>query len=251
MKWMPAKLGAEPKKTAILGALALVLLYLLWTNLFSGGGSPQSAASTALRGSTPYANVAPEGSTPEPVATTAAQRRPAANTRATSEANLEDFKPSMKRARLIASDPTKVDPTLRLDLLAKLQDAKFEGSTRSIFEFSQAPPLPVQEPKRIIPGPLNANFIGPRPLEAPKPPPPPPPPPPISLKFYGFVNPARPDIKRAFFLDGEDILVAGEGETIHNRYRIVHIGVNSATVEDIQYKNQQPLPLVDEEKDKG
>jgi hypothetical protein len=248
MKWTPAKLGAEPKKTAILGALALVLLYLLWTNLFSGGGSTQSAASTPPRASTPYSNVSPEGSTPEPVATAPAQRRPAANTRATSEANLEDFKPSMKRARLMASDPTKVDPTLRLDLLAKLQAAKFEGSTRSIFEFSQAPPLSVTEPKRIIPGPLNANFIGPRPVEPPKAPPPPPP---ISLKFYGFVNPARPDIKRAFFLDGEDILVAGEGETIHNRYRIVHIGVNSATVEDIQYKNQQPLPLVDEEKDKG
>jgi hypothetical protein len=243
MKWMPAKLQAEPLwKKAFLGVLAVVLLYLLWSNLFSGGGAPESAASPPPRGSTPYANVSPEGSTAEPVATAPAQRRPAANTRATAEANLEDFKPSMKRARLMASDPTKVDPTLRLDLLARLQDAKFEGSTRSIFEFSQAPPLAIKEPAKIIVA--QTRPFGPQPLEPPKAPP-------ISLKFYGFVNPARPDIKRAFFLDGEDILVAGEGETIHNRYRIVHIGVNSALVEDIQYKNQQPLPLVDEEKDKG
>jgi hypothetical protein len=244
MKWVPAKLGAEPRKMAILGVLGLVLLYVAWSNLFSGGGSSSPAAAPQAHALTPYANVGPEAPAP-PAAAQA--RRPGANAKAARPTNLEDFKPSMKRARLIASDPTQVDPTLRLDLLARLQGAKFEGSMRSLFEFSQAPPAPLREPAKIIPG-ATRSMIGPQPLDPPKPPPPPPPPPPIPLKFYGFVNPARPDIKRAFFLDGEDILVAGEGETVHNnRYRIVRIGVNSAVVEDTQYKNQQTLPLVAEE----
>ncbi len=43
-------------------------------------------------------------------------------------------------------------------------------------------------------------------------------------------------------------MVASEGQTIRNRYRIVRIGVNSAVVEDTQYKSQQTLPLAEEEK---
>jgi hypothetical protein len=243
MNWVPKQLGAEPKKVVALGGLALVLLYFMWSNLFSGGGSSQPSP-TQSHAVTPSASVAPA-----PTAALAPQRRPIVHKSAQSE-NLEDFKPSMKRARQIATDPTKVDPTLRLDLLAQLQRAKFEGNMRSLFEFSQAPPPPLtaKDPGRIIPGALRAGVpFGPQPLQPPPKPPPPPPPPPIPLKFYGFVNPARPDIKSAFFLDGEEILVASEGQTIRNRYRIVHIGVNSAVVEDTQYKNQQTLKLVAED----
>ena len=244
MKWVPARLGAEPRKMAILGGLALVLGYLLWSNLFSGGGSSQPPASPQARALTPYSGVAPE--TAPPTASAEPARRPGGKTRAArATASLEDFKPSMKRARLTANDPTQVDPTLRLDLLAKLQSAKFEGNMRSLFEFSQAALAPIKEPAKIVVGPTRP--FGPQPVEVPGPPPPPPPPPPIPLKFYGFVNPARPDVKSAFFLDGEEIRVASEGETIRGRYRIVRIGVNSAVVEDTQYKNRQTLPLVAEE----
>lgn len=247
MKWVPKQFGAEPKKIVILGSLAVLLLYLVWSNLFSGGSSSQPPAAAPRHALTPYANVTPEGQSPQPVATTTQPRRPASNSKSSArDANLEDFKPSLKRARMMAGDPTQVDPTLRLDLLARLQNAKFEGSMRSLFEFSQAPPMAIKEPAKIIIA-GSAGFIGPKPLPPPQAPPPPPPPPPIPLKFYGFVNPLRPDIKSAFFLDGDDILVASEGETLHNRYRIVRIGVNSAVVEDTQYKNQQTLPLVAEE----
>jgi hypothetical protein len=85
------------------------------------------------------------------------------------------------------------------------------------------------------------------PLQPPKPPPPAPPPPPpaIPLKFYGFTS-YRQGVKRAFFMEGEDIFVAAEGDTIKNRYKIIRIGVNSAVVEDINFKNQQTLPLLEE-----
>ena len=59
------------------------------------------------------------------------------------------------------------------------------------------------------------------------------------------MNPAKVTYKRAFFLDGEDIIIAGEGDLIKKRYKIVRIGVNSAVVEDTEFKsnNQQTLPL--------
>jgi len=229
MKLVPAKLAAEPLwKKAVLGGLGVVLVYLVWTNLFTGGGSSPATPGPQGRVEAPSAGI-----TPQAPASVAPARRQSASRSVT----LEDFKPSMKRARQLASDPTQVDPTLRTDLLARLQNAKFEGDMRSLFEFSQAAPLAIKE----------LRPFGPQPLAPPPTPPPPPPPPPIPLKFYGFVDPTRPDIKSAFFLDGEDIVVASEGQTIHNRYRIIRIGVNSALVEDMQYKNQQPLPLVAEE----
>jgi hypothetical protein len=74
--------------------------------------------------------------------------------------------------------------------------------------------------------------------------PPKPPPPPIPFKFYGFIAPATGGLsRRAFFLEGEDIFVAGEGEMIKKRYKVVRIGVNSAVVEDTQHSHQQTLRL--------
>ena len=74
--------------------------------------------------------------------------------------------------------------------------------------------------------------------------------PPIPLKFYGYVSEsggvAPGAAKRAFFLDGEDIVVAGENDVIRNRFKIIRIGVNSAVVEDTTNKNQQTLPLIEE-----
>ena len=93
---------------------------------------------------------------------------------------------------------------------------------------------------------IPSKIVGPQP-PPPEVKPPEPVAPPVPLKFYGFVNPQRPGTKRAFFLDGDDIIVATEGQLIKNRYKIVRIGINSAVVEDTQFKSkQQTLPLVEE-----
>jgi hypothetical protein len=139
-----------------------------------------------------------------------------------------------------------VDPTLRTDLLAKLQAVKVEGVHRSIFEFGKAPPPP-EAAKPKGPPLASATVFGPQPAPPPAPPvkpPPPPPPPPIPLKFYGYLSAnAQPAAKRAFFLEGEDIHVVTEGQVVKRRYKIIRIGVNSVVVEDLDNKNQQTLPL--------
>jgi hypothetical protein len=140
-------------------------------------------------------------------------------------------------------EPASIDPTLRLDLLAKLKTVTAEGGTRSLFEIAAAPPeeISVKEPAKIA---IARRFVGPL-MPKPVEPPAEPKAPPIPLKFYGFVNKSKVGDKRAFFLDGEDIVIAGEGDLIKKRYKIVRIGVNSAVVEDTEFKsnNQQTLPL--------
>jgi hypothetical protein len=156
----------------------------------------------------------------------------------------QEFRPSLKPKRPEDRvDPLKVDPTLRLDLLAKVQGIKLEGASRSLFDFSQAPPPKTPDvkvlPKDAKPDPAAvASTAAAKPAEPVKPPPPP-----IPLKFYGFINPAKQGIKRAFFIDGEEIFVATEGEIIKKRYKVVRIGINSAVVEDMQSQHQQTIPL--------
>jgi hypothetical protein len=144
-------------------------------------------------------------------------------------------------------DLSRIDPTLKLDLMATVRQVPVEGGSRSLFEFYTPPPPPpasVPKPPPIVPKTLTEAEL--KAAELKKGPPTPPPPPPIPLKFYGLSGAMRSTVRRAFFLDGEDIVQAGENETIRNRYKIIRIGVNSAVVEDLVAKNQQTLQMVEE-----
>jgi hypothetical protein len=230
------KLGAEPKKVVILTALLIVAGYSLYTNVFSSPATP------APKGVSPTQSQRQQVALPQPSQPGAsAPPRRASSGRAT----VSEFRPSLKHERPEdRPDPMKVDPTLRLDLLARLENITVEGGQRSLFDFS-APPPPKDDPK-VIPGPQTKKKDPPPPPPTPEDPkkadPPKPPPPPIPLKFYGFSAP-RAGAKRAFFLEGEEIYVATEGELIKRRYKIVRIGVNSVVVEDTEHKHQQTLPL--------
>ena len=100
-------------------------------------------------------------------------------------------------------------------------------------------PLKGPEPKVDLKPPQEAKA-------PPAPPPGPPPPPPINLKYYGFSSAPGNNARTAFFLDGEDILMAKEGDTVKRKYRLVRIGVNSVVMEDTDSKRQQTLPLAEE-----
>jgi hypothetical protein len=231
-----SSLGMERKKMAVLGALLLVLVYFLWP---SSHGDEQAQ---------PTAH-SPGGIAPPPIAQYAggpAETRDRGRRGSASQASdaMEEFRPSLRKVRQSNIDPSRIDPTLRLDLLAKLQNVKFEGDSRSLFEASETPPVKIGDVKVVAKGPIRPMLPS-KPLPPPGPPPPPPPPP-IPLKFYGFVNPANATDRRAFFLDGDDILVAGEGELLKKRYKIVRIGVSQAVVEDTQFHDQQKLDLLAE-----
>jgi hypothetical protein len=245
MKAVPAKLGASPKQIKTLGVLGLILIGVFVYNYRSSGpdqaASSPTASRTALNPAAPIP-LAQRGAPPLPMPSQGTPSRGA-------NRQVQDFRPSLKLPE--GTDVSKIDPTLKLDLLAKLQKLEMAGGARSIFAFSQPPAPPPPKIDPIKPGPTvitNANPGGGPDPNKPAAPAAPPPPPPIPLKFFGYANTPRGGARRAFFLDstGDEIFVAGENDMIRNRYRIIRIGVNSAVVEDTTNKNQQTLPLVEE-----
>jgi hypothetical protein len=241
------KLGADKKRTAVLGGLLAILVLVWWLNredtpsvTATTTTPPRPAASVPAPGiRTPVPATrprTPEGDPGSPV-------RAAQFGRGRGQA-VQEFKPSLKPDENM--DPSQVDPTLKLALLERLRSVTTEGASRSVFDFGQAPAPKIEVAKVKPINPMEKGVMtGPVQPPKPAPPPPPPPPPPIPLKFYGFTA-QRQGPKRAFFLEGEEIYVAAEGETIKNRYKIIRIGVNSAVVEDTTNKHQQTLPLAEE-----
>jgi hypothetical protein len=234
MKLAPAGVGAEPKKLVILvGLLAMAGGGYYWA---SRPDVPAGAnASPAPVPQTP--SVFPATTAPRP---TTASYGPRTVGRGRVSSSGDDFRPTLKLPE--GMDISRIDPTLKLDLLAKVRQVSVEGGSRSLFEFYTPPPPPPPKVQDIVPKPPVAESKS---TDTPKPPAPPPPPP-IPLKFYGLSGALRSTVRRAFFLDGEDIVQAGENETIRNRYKVLRIGVNSAVVEDTVAKNQQTLQMVEE-----
>jgi hypothetical protein len=161
----------------------------------------------------------------------------------------DEFHPSLRSKRKEDQiDPRTVDPTLRLDLLAKVQAVKLDGGQRNLFQFGKAEavpeikgPEPKIEPKRVAMGPP----------EAPPPPPPPgpvqpPPPPPITFKYYGVATKRIDNKKTAFFLDGEEIILTPEGQIVKKRYRVVRINSDSVVLEDVELKREQTLKIAED-----
>jgi hypothetical protein len=235
MNLIPTGLGADRKRLVILGGLVVLLVAVYFINRAPDSGAPQPQAASNLPNDPVTLKRLPSTSvTPLPPQRQTARR---------GETAIEDFKPSFKLPE--GADVSRIDPTLKLDLMAKLRDLPLEGGERSLFDFGappkpKTPPPPVQPIKPVTPPPTTAETP-PAPVAPVKPPPPP-----IPLKFYGYVNPSRGGVRQAFFLDGDDIFVAGENEMIRNRYKVIRIGVNSAVVEDTANKNQQTLPLIEE-----
>lgn len=231
-------LGAEPKKVAVLGGLLVVAAAVFLMN--SSGEEPPPGGSAGAARPSPSAG-SPAGGGPR-------AEDPRGGGRTRGRASTE-FRPTLRPKRAEdRPDPTTIDPTLRLDLLAKLQDVKIEGPRRSLFDFGQ-PAAPKPDPKVVAasktpaPSPLvkpEAPKVEP---DGPAAPPPKPQAPPVPMKFFGYISPTKQPSKRAFFIDGDEVHVVREGDLVKKRYKIVRIGINSVVVEDTQFGQQQTVPL--------
>jgi hypothetical protein len=226
------KLGAENKRAVIwLTVLGVVLVGVIYYNFFydSYGSSTSTPTRKAAPGRPDLAS-SDEASAPR-----------------SARGRVEEFLPALHKKHGDKAEPPPADPTLRLDLLAKLNEVPPAGSGRDLFNFGKAEPVKLAGAEPVVKV-QPWITIGPR--YTPPPPkataPPPPPPPPINLKYYGICTTRADGQRTAFFMDGDDILIAAEGATFKGRYRLVRIGVNSAVVLDLQYKHEQTLPLAED-----
>lgn len=130
--------------------------------------------------------------------------------------------------------PQSLDPTLNLQQLAITEQIKYEGSGRNIF-VSQAEEIP----KPLATGTESGKKDEARIFQ----PPPVAPPPPIPLKFFGFANhPGEP--KKIFLSKGDDVFIAGEGEIVDRRYKVLRISPNSVEIQDVVGSGPpQSIPL--------
>jgi hypothetical protein len=221
------KVGVDPK-FLVLGLVAVAGL-LFWFN--SRADDTRPTGQTAIRGSE-SANVA----------------GPTANTgRNVKDRRVRGDRGSLK-LKTVAPGTGEVDPLLRLDLLEKLARVEPAPQTRNLFEVGpaaaqQAAALPVRTitPKPVLPPqPVVTPAMQLTPQIN------------IPLKYYGFARPSFPgDANRGFFMDGDDIMVAAEGQTLRGQYRVVQLTPGNAVVEDTQAKLSQTLNVTPEALDQG
>jgi hypothetical protein len=126
------------------------------------------------------------------------------------------------------------EPQLRLDLLAKLQKEESLKAHRNIFNATPPPRELTPEQKK------EAEHRYPTvPL--------PPVPPPVQVpgEFFGYaVRPAPSGKRFAFFKNGDDVLVVAEGDSFFSNYRLIHIGNDSADVEEISSGRHARVAMV-------
>jgi len=132
---------------------------------------------------------------------------------------------------LTLSEMAAMDPTLQLDLLQQSREVEYEGSSRNIFEYGAAPAAPQQA--QTAPNVVQQSATDAVP-SAPKAN--------IPLKFFGTATRSGTLIKKAFLLNGEEVIIAEEGEIVDKRYKVIRIGINYIEIEDISNGLRDEIP---------
>ena len=159
MKLAPKGVGAEPKKLALLVVLLLGAggtYYWMSRPDVPAGANPAPASSGARRR---LRRAATSSTSPAsaPRATTSSYGPRTATRGGRTSSSGDDFRPTLKLPD--GMDVSRIDPTLKLDLMAKVRNVSVEGGSRSLFEFytpPPPPPPPVPKPQPIVPKPLTA-----------------------------------------------------------------------------------------------
>jgi|SRR5579872_1336445 len=128
--------------------------------------------------------------------------------------------------------PINVDnPALRLDVLQRFLSLKYQGGHRNIFVATLPPPPPPPTPVTPV------NTAPPVPSG--------PPPLNVEAKYFGFVSDSRGSYRRAFFAtsNNEEVFVAGEGDTLLGRFRVVKITSTTADLEEVSSGRRATLTL--------
>jgi hypothetical protein len=140
------------------------------------------------------------------------------------------------------------EPQLRHDLLAKLLKLEYTGSHRNIFVGAPPPVVLTEQQKEDQ---RRQKMNAEHQEQGPHPPPPLAPVDVSGIQLFGYeIN--RDSGKRfAFFLNGEDVVIAAEGDTLLSRFRLLRIGDDSAEVEEISTGRHASVAMVQPPADQG
>jgi hypothetical protein len=127
------------------------------------------------------------------------------------------------------------NPHIRMEDIDRTRKAEYKGTGRNPFSPAAAPVT-----HKASQAPKTPEFTGPK--DQLPPPPPPPPTLPANIKFYGFGG-FNGTARRAFFTDGEEVSIAGEGDVFLKRFRITRIGNANLEFEEISTGRVGTAPL--------
>src|SRR5581483_842455 len=183
------KLGLETKRSRVLlGVLGVVIAGAVYENFSDSSYTPAPAHVAA----------------PAPSGAVAGSDDSSTSRSSAFHGRTDQFLPVLHKKHVAgaAEEPQPADPTLRLDLLAKLEKVPAAGSGRDLFNFGKADAAKLAGAEPIID---TWKSIGPPHLTPNLPkvaagPPAPPPPPPINLKYYGICTTRADGQKTAFFM---------------------------------------------------
>jgi hypothetical protein len=129
------------------------------------------------------------------------------------------------------------NPGLHWPEMNRAAKTEYKSNGRNPFS-KEAPPPPV-DPQKVV---AVRQPQGPQ-LPAPIPPPTLP----GNLKFFGYGTVPNGTARRAFFSDGEDVIIVSEGETLLGRYRILKVNNNNLEFEEIATGRHNTAPLVEDQ----
>ncbi len=129
---------------------------------------------------------------------------------------------------------TASDPTLHPEGMELTEQLLYTGAGRNIFGANVAPLEKIEIPKPIVGPRIQPTQVA---VDSG-----PPPPPVIDLRFFGTATKANGE-RQAFFLRGDDVFLAVQGEVVSRRYKVGTVGVGSVEVTDLTNNNTQRLPL--------
>jgi hypothetical protein len=66
------------------------------------------------------------------------------------------------------------------------------------------------------------------------------------MKYYGLATKTIDGKRTAFFLDGDNTVLAPEGSIVKKKYRVVRVGATSVLLENTDNKKQQTLQLAED-----
>jgi hypothetical protein len=122
------------------------------------------------------------------------------------------------------------NPALHLDRIERLRKLEYRPTGRDIFSASLPPP-PAPKPDPHVPPPKGPDL------------PPPPPALTVPFKYFGFSDDVAIKKRRGFFSNGDDVIIAAEGEIILGKYRVVSISAASAEVEEVSTSRHATLAM--------